>query len=166
MKKHFRNVIILFLVCVLTNCTDEKKEAVRLEVPLDRMINYSNNLTSLILTQEKMLVFTFDGNCGYCVQKLQQCDSLYQAKRIEHGNLNCLAILNTHDKFILEYHLEKLALSIPVFIDTGSFFLSENNITENNIGFILDSDGKVIYQGDYLKSQQKFIRIIKKADVK
>lgn len=165
MKKNCRNAIALFLLCVLTNCADNnRKEAVRLEIPLYRMINYSNDLTSLILTQEKRLVFTFDGNCGHCTRKLQQCDSLYQAERAEHGNLNCFAILNTRDKFILEYHLEKLALSIPVFIDTGSFFLSENNITGNNIGFILDSDGKVIYRGDYLKSQQKFIRVIKKID--
>lgn len=130
------------------------------------MINYSNNLTILISNHDNMLLFTFDGDCGYCVNKLKEYDSIYQSNMKDYGNIKCLAILNTKNKHILEYHLEKVNISIPVFIDTSSVFLSQNNITNNNIGFILDSCNTLIFKGDYLMSTRKFSKIIKPMDKK
>ncbi|MEG1485546.1 MAG: hypothetical protein RSC28_09275, partial [Bacteroidales bacterium] len=63
--------------------------------------------------------------------------------------------------YILEYHLEMLNITIPIFIDTSSLFLSSNNITNNNTCFVLDSSNNVVFKGDYLKSTKRFSRIVK-----
>lgn len=151
----------MFLLLIFVNCACKKGEIIKLNIPLDSMINYSNNLTSLILNHDKLLLFTYDGNCGYCVNKLRLCDSLYRVNRKEYNNINCLAILSTKDKYILEYHLEMLNITIPIFIDTSSLFLSSNNITNNNTCFVLDSSNNVVFKGDYLKSTKRFSRIVK-----
>ncbi len=158
--------IVVMLSQLFTGCAGKRRGAMRLNIPLDSMINYSNHLTSLLSAGDKTLLFIYDGNCGYCVNKLRECNSLYLANRKDYNQHNCLAILNTRDKYVLEYHLEKLDLTIPVFIDTGSFFLTSNNIKDNNVCFVLDLHNTVVYKGDYLKFYKKFSRVIQAVDEK
>lgn len=95
----FNKYKILCLLLILVSCSGKESKVVRLNIPLDKMINYSNNITSLIPNHDKMLLFTYDGNCGYCVNKLKICDSLYMANMKDYNNLKCLAILTTNDKY-------------------------------------------------------------------
>ncbi len=109
---------------------------------------HHNNLPFYTLGQREMykLIFYVYGDCSSCIAKIVDYQDYVKCNNNLLNNVQSVVILYTENIEVLEYNLEKINNTLPLYIDTLKIFSSYNNASfdESHI-LLLDSRNKIIY---------------------
>lgn len=116
--------------------------------------------------KQKFIVLV-QGDCSYCLGKIKTWEEYFNIYKEEYKNVAAAVVVYTDDLIILEYNLEKINPSLPIYLDTMRSFEQSNNIKPTARFFVLlDTENKVLYSSvdkeeKMKKSHRKMMKILK-----
>ena len=147
---------ILVIIVVLFSCNSHKDYSFQEFSFMPQIYPYvdtiyashHNNIPFYTLGQSDMykLIFYVYGDCSSCVAKIADYQNYVKYNNHVLKNVQCIVIMYTENIEVLEYNLEKINNTIPIYIDTLKIFSSFNSapFDESHI-LLLDNRNKIIY---------------------
>ena len=112
------------------------------------------------------LIFYLNGDCSACFAQILE----WQKFILEHKDLldkkkiKTAIVIHSEQLDLLEYNLENIPNSIPIYIDTAQYFSTYNNVPpkQKSITF-LDSNNVVIHSTLHHLDKKQYKEILKAA---
>lgn len=112
--------------------------------------NHLNTIPFFLLGQEKhnKLIFYINGDCSVCFARIIEWQKFVSDNidLLNKKQIKTALVIFSEQLDILEYNLEKIPNSLPIYIDTAQYFSTFNNIPLSQTTItLLDSNNIVKY---------------------
>ncbi|MBQ7773289.1 MAG: hypothetical protein IJ383_04410 [Bacteroidales bacterium] len=124
--------------------------------------NNQQQFYKLGLSNNKKIIFYTNGDCGTCFHQIVQWQEFINNYSEQIYGVDYVIVIQTEVLPRLEYNLERIDNSIPIYIDTMQCFSVYNNMpTINPQILVLDEQNVVIYYAENEFDQKKILKILK-----
>lgn len=124
--------------------------------------NNQQQFYKLGLSNNKKIIFYTDGDCGVCFHKIVQWQNFINNYREQINGVDYAIVIQTEILSRLEYNLERIDNSIPIYIDTTKCFSIYNNIPAINPKIlVLDEQNAVKYYAEDKFNEKRVLRRLK-----
>lgn len=121
--------------------------------------NHHNNVPFFTFGQKKSdkLIFYTYGDCSSCFAKIIEWQNFVKANRDILSGVECALVLYSENVEILEFNLEKIDNSLPVYIDTSKTFSTYNNLpVVDSYMMLLDENNISVYSSANSNYSEKY----------
>lgn len=116
---------------------------------VDTIYSNHNNQTPFYdfgQNKNKKILFYTNGDCGACFHQIKQWQEFININKGQIEGISYALVIQTDNLSRLEYNLEKINNSIPIYIDTDNSFSIYNSIQAMQPQtFVLDEHNNIKY---------------------
>lgn len=130
--------------------------------------NHHNEIPFYKLGQQQQLklIFYVGGDCSACFAQIAKWQQYVEKNKDLLDDVAKAIVIQTEQIEMLEYNLEKIKNTLPIYIDTARILQTYNNIDNGNtISFLLNQSNFIIgYNIEQLKHKQ-FVKLLSESKI-
>lgn len=160
---HKLQFIILFLAFISCSAMDEGPEISffpEIFPYVDTIYANHNNIVPFYalgqIKSNKLLFYTY-GDCSFCLAKIVEWQNFVKSNKELFTDVQCALIIYTEKLEILEYNLERVDNSLPIYIDSlGKFPIYNSFPVKESQMLLLDKSNTIQYSSIDLNKPEDY----------